>query len=74
LPLIVCNRTGRDGDSDMTGAESAIVDRGVKLLTLRSADSTVFVVDCLIRDGHITTCEVVATAAVPATTAAVHAT
>jgi hypothetical protein len=60
--MIVCNRTGRDGDSDMTTAESVIVDRGVKLLTLRSPHSTVFVVDCLLRDGHIATCEIVATA------------
>ena len=66
LPLIVCNRTGRDGQSDMIDAESVIVDRGVKLLTLRSPDSAVFVVDCLIRDGHVTTCEVVATARVTA--------
>ncbi len=53
LPMIVCNRTGRDGESDMRDAESVIVDRGVKLLALRSPDSTVFVVDCLLRDGHI---------------------
>jgi 5-aminopentanamidase len=71
LPLIVCNRSGRDGESDMVGAESVIVDRGVKLLTLRSADSTVFVVECLIDEGHIVTCELVATAPVTATTAAV---
>ena len=73
LPLIVCNRTGRDGESQMIDAESVLVDRGVKLLTLRSPDSTVFVVDCLIRAGNIATCEVVATAAVPATTSRVRA-
>jgi len=56
LPLIVCNRTGRDGDSPMVDAESVIVDRGVKLVTLRSPDSTVFVVDCVISDGHIASC------------------
>jgi 5-aminopentanamidase len=71
LPMIVCNRTGHDGGSRMIDAESVIVDRGVKLLTLRSADSTVFVVECLIDDGHIATCEVVATASVTATTAPV---
>jgi predicted amidohydrolase len=65
-PLIVCNRTGRDGDSDLTDAESVIVDRGIKLLTLRSADSTVFLVDCLIRDGHVAACEVLASAALEA--------
>jgi predicted amidohydrolase len=67
LPMIVCNRTGSDGETSMTDAESAIVDRGRKVLTLRSPHSTVFVVDCLIRDGHIATCAVVATAAVTTT-------
>jgi 5-aminopentanamidase len=71
LPLIVCNRTGRDGESDMSYAESVIVDRGVKRLTLRSADSTVFVVECRIDEGHLATCEVMATTPVTATTAAV---
>jgi 5-aminopentanamidase len=60
LPLIVCNRTGSDGESDMTDAESVVVDRGVKLLSLRSPSSTVFVVDCHFRDGHIASCEVAA--------------
>ena len=71
LPMIVCNRTGRDSESQMIDAESVVVDRGLKLLTLRAADSTVFVVDCLIHDGHIGYCAVVATAPVTATTAAV---
>lgn len=66
LPMIVCNRTGRDGESDMIDAESVIVDRGVKLLTLRSPHSTVFVVDSLICDGHIATCEITAAARVTA--------
>ncbi len=70
LALIVCNRSGRDAESHMSDAESVIVDRGVKLLTLRSADSTVLVVECLIDDGHLATCEVVATAPVTAPTAA----
>ena len=69
LPLIVCNRTGCDGDSHMIDAESVIVDHGLKLLTLQSPDSTVFVVDCLISDGHVAGCQVVATAPVPATSA-----
>jgi 5-aminopentanamidase len=60
LPLIVCNRTGRDDESHMVDAESVIVDRGVKLMTLRSPDSTVFVVDCVISDGHIASCELAA--------------
>jgi hypothetical protein len=46
----------------MSDAESVIVDRGVKLLALRSPESSVFVVDCLISDEHIVTCEVAATA------------
>jgi predicted amidohydrolase len=71
LPLIVCNRTGHDGGSDMIDAESVIVDRGVKLLTLRSPESTAFVVECLIDDAHIGTCRLVATVPVTATTAPV---
>jgi predicted amidohydrolase len=71
LPLIVCNRSGQDDEWHMSDAESVIVDRGVKLLTLRSAASTVFVVECLIDDGHLATCEVVATAPVTVTTTAV---
>jgi predicted amidohydrolase len=70
LPLIVCNRSGRDGESHMSDSESVIVDRGVKLLTLRSADSTVFLVECVIDDGHLATCELVARAPVTVTTAA----
>jgi predicted amidohydrolase len=70
LPLIVCNRSGREGESHMSDAESVIVDRGVKLLTLRSANSTVFLVECLLNDGHLATCKVVAEVPVTATTAA----
>jgi 5-aminopentanamidase len=71
LPMIVCNRTGRDGESQMIDAESVIVDRGVKLLAMRSPESTVFVVDCVIRDEHIVTCEITATTSVTAQTASV---
>jgi predicted amidohydrolase len=71
LPMIVCNRTGRDGESQMIDAESVIVDRGVKLLALRSPESTVFVVDCVFRDQHIVTCEIRATTSVTAETASV---
>jgi 5-aminopentanamidase len=71
LPMIVCNRTGCDGESQLIDAESVIVDRGVKLLALRSPESTVFVVDCLIRDEHIVTCELAATASVTTETASV---
>ena len=73
LPLIVCNRSGREGDTSMTDAESVIVDRGTKLLTLRSPNSTVFVIDCLIRADHFARCELVATALVAPTTSAVTA-
>jgi hypothetical protein len=69
--MIVCNRTGCDGESQLIDAESVIVDRGVKLLALRSPESTVFVVDCLIRDEHIVTCELAATASVTTETASV---
>jgi N-carbamoylputrescine amidase len=60
LPMIVCNRTGGDAESQMVDAESVIVDRGVKLLRLRSPDSSVFVVDCVISDDRIASCELAA--------------
>ena len=60
LPMIVCNRTGRDDEAHMVDAESVIVDRGEKLLTLRAPDSTVFIVECVISDGHIASCELAA--------------
>jgi hypothetical protein len=55
----------------MIDAESVIVDRGVKLLALRSPESRVFVVDCVIRDEQIATCELTATTRVTAETASV---
>jgi 5-aminopentanamidase len=63
LPMIVCNRTGRDGDSDMVDAESVIVDCGEKLLMLRAPDSTVFMVDCVFSHGRIATCKLTASVA-----------
>jgi predicted amidohydrolase len=66
LPLVVCNRSGRGDESHISEAESVIVDRGVKLLRLRSSESTVFVVDCLIRDGRIAGWELAAAVRVPA--------
>jgi predicted amidohydrolase len=57
LPMIVCNRTGRDHESRLFGSESVVVDRGEKLLTLRAPKSTVFIVDCQFSDGHIARCE-----------------
>jgi predicted amidohydrolase len=50
--MIVCNRTGRDHDTQLFDAESIVVDRGEKLLTLRASESTVFIVDCQFSDGH----------------------
>jgi predicted amidohydrolase len=57
LPMIVCNRTGRDHDTQLFDAESIVVDRGAKLLTMRASESTVFIVDCRFSDGHIAECE-----------------
>jgi predicted amidohydrolase len=59
LPMIVCNRTGRDHDSQLFGSESVVVDRGEKLLTLRARVSTAFIVDCRLRQGHIANCELI---------------
>jgi len=55
--MIVCNRTGRDHDTQLFGSESVVVDRGEKLLTLQAPESTVFIVDCQLSDGHIANCE-----------------
>ena len=38
LPMIVCNRTGCDHDTQLFGSESAVVDRGEKLLRLRAPE------------------------------------
>jgi predicted amidohydrolase len=57
LPMIVCNRTGRDGESHMIDAASIVADRGEKLLTLRAPDSTVFILDCIFSGGRLATCE-----------------
>lgn len=57
LPMIVCNRTGCDHASQLFDSESVVVDRGQKLLTLRAAESTVFIIDCQFRKGHIAKCE-----------------
>src|ERR671925_1775066 len=57
LPMIVCNRTGCDHASQLFDSESVVVDRGEKLLTLRAPESTVFIIDCQFRKGHIAKCE-----------------
>jgi predicted amidohydrolase len=48
LPLVVCNRTGVDGDASFTEAVSVVVDRGRRITSLQSPESTVFVVDLAI--------------------------
>jgi 5-aminopentanamidase len=62
LPMIVCNRTGVDGDSQLIDAESVVIDDGRRLATLRSPDSAVFVIECRISGGTIIDCAVVETA------------
>ena len=57
LPMIVCNRTGCDHESQLFGSESVVVDRGEKLLTLRARESTAFVVNCSLRHGRMAKCE-----------------
>jgi 5-aminopentanamidase len=62
LPMIVCNRTGVDGDSQLIDADSVVVNNGRRLTTLRSPESAVFVIDCQISDGSIIDCAVADTA------------
>jgi hypothetical protein len=57
--MIVCNRTGCDHESQLFGSESVVVDRGEKLLRLRATESTVFIVNCRLRQGHIAKCELI---------------
>jgi 5-aminopentanamidase len=45
IPLIVCNRTGRDRVMDFTGAESVIARNGKRVLSLSSATSVIFLLD-----------------------------
>ena len=59
LPMIVCNRTGCDHESQLFGSESVVVDRGEKLLTLQVPEATAFIVDCRLRHGHIANCELI---------------
>jgi 5-aminopentanamidase len=59
LPMIVCNRTGCDHESQLLESESVVVDRGEKLLTLRATESTAFIVNCRLRQGHIAKCELI---------------
>jgi 5-aminopentanamidase len=45
LPMLVCNRTGRDRVLDFTPGESVVVKDGERLLALHASDSTIFTVD-----------------------------
>jgi omega-amidase len=63
LPMIVCNRTGCDHEAQLFDSESVVVDRGEKLLTLQATESTVFIVDCQLGQGHIAKCELITSTA-----------
>jgi len=45
LPLLVCNRTGADRTLDFRAAESVVVKDGERLLTFRSPDSAMVLLD-----------------------------
>ena len=45
IPLVVCNRTGMDGDTDFRPSESIVAYQGRRLHTFRSKTSAVFLVD-----------------------------
>jgi predicted amidohydrolase len=57
LPLLVCNRTGPDRTLDFTGAESVVVKDGQRLLSLRSARSTIFMIDWDLQTQNLATWE-----------------
>jgi N-carbamoylputrescine amidase len=60
LPMIVCNRTGADNETQLREAESIVVDRGERRLSLRSDESRIFIVDCRLEQGRIAGCEIAA--------------
>lgn len=45
LPLIVCNRTGRDTTMDFSAAASVVVQDGKRVLSMSSPDSRIFIID-----------------------------
>jgi predicted amidohydrolase len=45
LPLIVCNRTGRETSLDLSRAESVVIKNGQRLLSHRSPESAVLTFD-----------------------------
>jgi predicted amidohydrolase len=57
LPLLVCNRTGRDRTLDFTKAESVVVRDGRRLLSMSSEQSVIFMVDWDVKAQHLVTTE-----------------
>lgn len=55
LPLFVCNRTGKDVTLDFASAESVVVHRGSRLLSMKSTESVVFVVDWNVEEQRLET-------------------
>ena len=45
LPVVVCNRTGLDRNASYLDAVSVLVENGRRVETLRSEESSVFIVD-----------------------------
>jgi 5-aminopentanamidase len=45
LPLVVCNRTGRDRTLDFTAAQSVVAKDGRRLLSMSSDRSAIFLID-----------------------------
>jgi predicted amidohydrolase len=57
LPLLVCNRTGRDRTLDFAAAESVVVKDGKRLLTMSSDRSTIFIVEWHLEGQNLATPE-----------------
>ncbi|WP_447599357.1 carbon-nitrogen hydrolase family protein [Nitrospira sp. Nam80] len=57
LPLLVCNRTGRDRTLDFTKAESVVVRDGRRLLSMSSEQSVIFMIDWDLKAQHLITTE-----------------
>lgn len=57
LPLLVCNRTGRDRTLDFAAAESVVVKDGKCLLTMSSDRSTIFIVEWHLEGQNLATPE-----------------
>jgi len=57
LPLLVCNRTGRDRTLDFTKAESVVVRNGRRLLSMSSEQSVIFIIAWDLKTQHLITTE-----------------